>query len=135
MGLEAFPDLKIEIDATVGGALTDISVYVTEIGSYTVEQIVEELTSAGDDTDRWASTGIEQKGEITLKGPYDDQSNSLVALTKNNEGEVRTLKLTFDNSAADTRQVECIIRTTDRAPTRGAFHGYTVTLRPTGAVT
>ena len=135
MGLEAFPDLKIEIDDAVAGSLVDISAYVTEIGSYTVEKIVEEITAAGDDSDRWASTGIEQKSEITLKGPYDDQANSLVLLTKNKEGEVRTLKLTFDNSAADTRQVECIIRTTDRAPTRGAFHGYTVTLRPTGAVT
>ena len=135
MPLEGFPDLKIEIDDTVGGALKDISAYVTEIGNYTVEEILEELTSAGDSTDRWAATGIEQKSEITLKGPYDDQANSLVALTLDGEGELRTLKLTFDAAASDTRQVECLIKSTERAPTRGAFHGYAITLRPTGAVT
>ena len=52
MGLEAFPDLKIEIDDAVAGSLVDISAYVTEIGSYTVEKSVEEITAAGDDTDR-----------------------------------------------------------------------------------
>ncbi len=133
--LEGFPDLKIEIDASVGGALTDISAYVTEINGYTVEKILEELTSAGDATDRWASTGIEQKSEIVLTGPYDDQANSLVALTLDGEGEQRTLKLTFDALAADTRQVECLIRMTSRNPSRGAFHQYVLTLRPTGAVT
>ena len=135
MPLEAFPDLKIEIDASVGGALTDISAYVTAINGYTVEKILEELTSAGDDTDRWASTGIEQKSEITISGPYDDQANSLVAVTLDGEGGLRTLKLTFDDAAADTRQVECLIKSTNRAPSRGAFHQYEIVLRPTGAVT
>ena len=135
MPLEGFPDLKIEIDASVGGALVDISAYVTEINSYTVEQILEELTSAGDATDRWDAVGFEQKSEITLSGPYDDQANSLVTLTLDKEGELRTFKLTFDTGASDTRQVECLIKSTERAPSRGAFHKYTIVLRPTGAVT
>lgn len=135
MPLEGFPDLKIEIDNTVAGALTDISAYVTTINGYTVEQILEELSSAGDATDRWAAVGFEQKSEIVLAGPYDDQANSLVALTLDGEGEVRTLKLTFDVAAADTREVETIIRQTSRNPSRGAFHQYELTLRPTGAVT
>ena len=135
MPLEGFPDLKIELDASVGGALTDISAYVTEINGYTVEQILEELSAAGDATDRWAAVGFEQKSEIVLSGPYDDQANSLVAITLDGEGELRTLKLTFDAAATDTRQVECLIRIIDRAPSSGAFHKYTLTLRPTGAVT
>ena len=135
MPLEGFPDLKIELDDTVGGSLTDISAYVTEIGDYTVEQLLEELSSAGDASDRWAAVGFEQKSEITLSGPYDDQADSLVAITKNAEGELRTLKLTFDAGVADTRQVECLIKSTSRAPSRGAFHKYTIVLRPTGAVT
>ena len=135
MPLEGFPDLKIELDASVGGALTDISAYVTEINGYTVEQILEELSAAGDATDRWAAVGFEQKSEIVLSGPYDDQANSLVAITLDGEGGLRTLKLTFDAAASDTRQVECLIRSTERAPSRGAFHKYTLTLRPTGAVT
>jgi hypothetical protein len=136
MALQGFPALKIEIDASVGGALTDISAYVTEINGYTVEQVLEELTAAGDASDRWGVVGFEQKSEIVLTGPYDDQANSLVNLTLNKEGELRSFKLTFDDpGASDTREVECLIRTTERAPSRGALHKYTVTLRPTGAVT
>ena len=70
-----------------------------------------------------------------LSGPYDDQSNSLVQLTLDGEGELRSLKLTFDMAtASDTREVECLIRTTERAPSRGAFTKYEIVLRPTGAV-
>ena len=134
MPLSAYPDLKIELD-TSGDVLTDISAYVTEINGYTVEQILEEITGAGDASDRWAKVGFEQKSEITLAGPMDDQANSLFAITKNGEGDTRTLKLTFDAAAADTRQVETIIRTADRNPSRGAFTKYMVTLRPTGAIT
>ena len=134
MGLEGFPDLKIELD-NASDVLKDISAFVTEINGYTVEQILEELTAAGDATDRWAAVGFEQKSEIVLSGPYDDQADSLVTITLDGEGNTRTLKLTFDAGASDTRQVETIIRTIERAPSRGAFHKYTVTLRPTGAVT
>ena len=133
MGLEGFPDLKIELD-NASDALKDISAYVTEINGYSVEQILEELSSAGDATDRWGVVGFEQKSEITLAGPYDDQTDSLVAITLDGEGSTRTLKLTFDAGVSDTRQVECIIRTSGRAPSRGAFTKYEVVLRPTGAV-
>ena len=134
MGLEGFPDLKVELDNN-SDALKDISAFVTEIGPYTVEELLEELSSAGDATDRWAAVGFEQKSEITISGPYDDQADGLVAITLDGEGDTRTLKLTFDAGATDTRQVETIIKSTSRAPSRGTFHKYTVTLRPTGAVT
>ena len=134
MGLEGFPDLTIELD-NAGDQLKDISAYVTEINGYSVEQILEELSSAGDATDRWAAVGFEQKAEITLAGPYDDQADSLVAITLDGEGITRTLKLTFDAGTTDVRQVECIIRTSGRNPSRGAFTKYELVLRPTGAVT
>ena len=133
MGLEGFPDLKIELD-NASDALKDISAYVTEINGYSIEQILEELSAAGDATDRWGVVGFEQKSEITLSGPYDDQTDSLVKITLDGEGSTRTLKLTFDDGATDTRQVECIIRTSGRAPSRGAFTKYEIVLRPTGAV-
>lgn len=135
MALFGFPKLKIELD-NVGSAAQDISAYVTTINGYTVEQILEELSAAGDATDRWAAVGFEQKSEIVLAGPYDDTANKLVAITKDVEGSTRTFKLTFDvGTDADTRQVEAIIRTTSRNPARAAFTQYEVTLRPTGAVT
>ena len=134
MGLEGFPDLKVELDNN-SDALKDISAFVTEIGPYTVEELLEELSSAGDATDRWAAVGFEQKSEITISGPYDDQADGLVAITLDGEGDTRTLKLTFDAGVSDTRQVECIIKSTSRAPSRGAFHKYTIVLQPTGAIT
>ena len=95
MGLEGYPDLKIELD-NASDPLKDISAYVTEINGYTVEQILEELSAAGDATDRWAAVGFEQKSEITLAGPYDDQADSLVNISLDGEGSSRTLKLTSD---------------------------------------
>lgn len=136
MALFGYPALKIEFDDAVGGGLQIISQYVTAINGYMVEQILEETTGAGVASDTWAAVGFEQKQEITLSGPYDDTGNGLVNLTLNKEGELRTLKLTFDMvGATDTREVETLIRTTSRNPSRGAFHQYEVVLRPTGAVT
>ncbi len=136
MTLRGYPALKIEIEPSVGdGGVDNISPYVTEINGYSVEQVLEEISAAGDSSDRWAAVGFEQKSEIVLSGPYDDQATSLVALTLDGEGELRSLKLTFDMAtASDTREVDCLIRTTERAPSRGAFTKYTITLRPTGAV-
>ena len=99
MPLEGFPDLKIEFDTAVP-VLTNISAYVTEMNGYTIEQVLEELTSAGDATDRWAAVGFQQKSEITLAGPYDDTAGGLVALTIGQEGATRTLQITFDLGAA-----------------------------------
>lgn len=135
MALRSFPDLKIELDASEGGALTDISAYVTEIGDWDLESLVEELTAAGDAVDRWAAIGFTQKSEITLAGPYDDQASSLVAICLGGQGETRTLQLTFDGAtASDVETVECIISKVKRSMSKGQFHNFEVTLRPTGAI-
>ena len=138
MALFGYPDLKIELDTTESGSLGDMSAYVTEISGWSVEAILEEITGAGDSADRWAKVGIIKKGEITLTGPYDDTSDKLVHATKDDSdlGETRTLKLTFDGATvADVKIVECIIMKVDRNPSRDALHQYSVTLRPTGAIT
>ena len=100
MALKGFPALKVQLDITAGGALQDISAYVTEINGFTVEQVLEEISAAGDASDRWAAVGFEQKQEITLAGPYDDAATGLFGITKNGEGETRTLELTFDLAGA-----------------------------------
>ncbi len=134
MGLEGFPDLTILLD-NAASAPKNVSAYVTEINGYSIEQVLEELSSAGDVSDRWGVVGFEQKSEITLSGPYDDVGNGLVDITLDGEGSTRELKLTFDDGATDIRQVDCLIRSTGRVPGRGAFTKYEVVLRPTGAVT
>jgi len=134
MTLRGFPALKIEIDASVGGALTDISAYVTAINGLSVNAVLEEISAAGDSTDRWGAVGFTNRDTVVISGPYDDQANSLVALTLDGEGEQRSLQLTFDDpTASDVKTVEALIEKTARNPSRGAFHQYEVTLRLTGA--
>lgn len=133
-----FPDLKIELDDAAGGSLKDISDFVTEISGWSKESIVEEITAAGDAVDRWAAVGIVKKGEIVLTGPYVDTVDGLVDITKvgSDLGQLRTLAMTFDGAtAADVETVEVIIQKVDRNPSRDSLHNFSVTLRPTGAVT
>lgn len=135
MALFGFPDLKIELDIAVGGALGDISAYVTTIGGWSREALLEEITAAGDNDDRWASVGLLQKSTIPLTGPYNDAAGGLVAITKGGEGGQRTLQLTFDGAtAADVEQCETLINKVERNPSKGTLHAYIVTLRPTGAI-
>lgn len=136
MTVFGWPNLKIELDVSEGGALGDMSAYVTELGGWSKEAIVEEITGAGASVDSWAAVGITKKAEIVLTGPYDDIATKLVAVTKAGLGETRTLQLTFDvGTAADVEIVETIITKIERNATRDALHQYSVTLRPTGAIT
>lgn len=133
-----FPDLKIELDVSSGGALGDLTLFVTEISDRSIEAILEEITSAGDSVDRWAAVGITKKGEITLTGPYDNTTDKLVLITNQagDVGETRTLKLTYDGAtAADVLIVETIIKSTGHNASRDALHAYSVVLQPTGAIT
>ena len=137
MAVFGFPDLKIEMDTTSGGSLGDISGYVTEISGWSKEAIVQERTAAGDSDDKWDKVGITRKSEIVLTGPYDNTTDKLVDITKvaSDLGETRTLQLTFDGAtAADVETVECIIMKVERNAQRDQLHNYSVTLRPTGAV-
>lgn len=133
----SYPELKIELDQSDGGALTDVSKYVTEINGWTKERLLEELTGAGEATDRWGDVAFLQKSEVVLTGPYDDTALSLVAITRGwSTGAERSLRLTFDvGVAADVQNVECLLSKVERKPSRGKMTQWVVTLRPTGAIT
>ncbi len=134
MGKESYVDLKIELDDSQGAA-KDISKYVTSLNGWNVERLLEEVTGAGESTDRWGAIGFLQKSEVELTGPYDDTADGLVAITKGwNDDSERTLTITFDGAEADSATVECLLNRIQRNPARGAFHTYVVTLRPTGSV-
>ena len=132
----AFPDLKIELDNS-GGSLQDISAYVKTINGWNKERIVEEITGAGDNDDRWAGIGFLQKNEVELAGEYDNTTDGLLDIAKNwSDDSLRTLQLTFDGATAlDVEVVECLLARVQRNPSRGAFTQVVVTLRPTGAIT
>ena len=82
MAVFGFPDLKIELDISSGGALGDISAYVTEISGWSKEAILQEITAAGDSDDKWSKVGITRKSEIVLTGPYDNTTDKLVDISK-----------------------------------------------------
>ena len=135
MALKGFPNLKIEIDGEVP-ALNDVSVYVTAINGWTKEQILEELTSAGDSDERWGVVGLDRVEPITLTGPYDNTASGFYDSVKITWTTARTLKLTFDMAgAADVQQVETYIRSVSVKPERGKLHAVECVLQPTGAVT
>lgn len=133
--LFGFPSLKVELDVSEGGALGDQSAYVQSINGWTVEAILEEITAASDTADRWAAVGITKKSPVVIESMYDNTASKMVAITKANIGETRTLQLTFDGAtAADVIAVETIIQKIERLPARNQFTRYRVTLQPTGAI-
>jgi len=135
MAIWGFPALKIELDDEVP-ALNDISAYVTTINGWTKEQILEELTAAGDDDERWGVVGLNKVQQITLTGPYDDTADGFYDSVSTVITDIRTIKFTFDMpGAADVQQVETYIVSLSVNPARGALHAVVCVLQPTGAVT
>jgi hypothetical protein len=124
-----FPDLQIQIDN--GAALKDISAYVTAINGVDLEQVLEELTSAGDDFPRWAEVGFSQGSDITLSGPYDDVANG-PDLLKVGTGQ-KTLTVTI--GGANSWSAEVIRKSFKWTMARGELTGYEAVVTPTGTIT
>jgi len=134
MAFAGYPALKIELDDEVP-ALKDISTYVTSVNGWTKAQILEEVTGAGDDDERWACVGLGKVEPIILTGPYENTADGLWDVTAITWTEARTLQFTFDMpGAADVQQVETYIQDVSINPERGKLHAVQVTLQPTGAV-
>jgi hypothetical protein len=123
-------NFKVEFDATDGGALTDISQYVTEINEVTVERLTEESDAFGDSWREHLMTGIRTLGDITITGFYEDAT--VDAIFTGTHAVTRSLKLTWGGTK--TTAVETWIASYTRTASRGALTKYSATLRPTGAV-
>ena len=132
----SYTALTIELDDD-GGSPQDISQYVTQINGWNVERLLEDVTGAGDDTDRWTALGFQQKNPVMLTGPYNDAADGLVDIVNQwTDDTERTLTLTFDSpTAADVVNVECLLNRVQRNPARGRLTEFIVTLRPTGPIT
>lgn len=126
-------DLKIEVDNS-GGTPVDISAYVTTVGGFTVEAILEDSTVFSAIWATQAATGNKQVPDVTLTGFYDDTaSTGPNALFAGAEGDTRTLKFTWGGTK--TSSVEAIIKSYARNPQVKTLTKFTVVLTPTGAVT
>ena len=132
MATYGFPDLKIELD-DVASAAKDISAYVTSINGANIETILQEITAAGDDQERWVDVVFQRMEEIVLAGPHDDTADGLWSITRDALGNQRTLLITIGGSV--TIGCEVLIRTNNLGFTVKAKDEYSVTLQPTGAIT
>lgn len=132
MSIFGYPDLVISLDDETP-ALKDISAFVTEFSGWNLEQVLEEITAAGDADDRHAPVGLTVKEAVTLAGPFDDVADGLFDVCETTPGAIRTLQLKFDGSTAIN--VECYIKNRNRRAARGGLQMYEVVLQPTGAIT
>lgn len=130
--------LKVEIDSTEGGSLSDVSQYVLDINGVEVEAVLTESHAFGDSWFEFLATGMRRMNPITLGGFYDDTSSTgpdaiFGAVQDSPADGTRTLKITWGGSK--TTSVETFIQKYTRRPVRGDLTRFEVTLQPTGAVT
>lgn len=126
-------DFTIEVDDDEGGTLTDISAYVDEYSGFEIQALTEESHAFGDSWVEHLYSGVRMAGDVTFTGFYDDVASGPNAIFAGQEGETRTLKLTWGSTKTST--VETIVQQFTRTPNRGGSTRWSVTLRPTGAVT
>ncbi len=127
-----FGDLKIEVDNS-GGSPTDMSTFIKTVNGFSIEALLEEITSAGDADERWAKVGVSRASEIVFGGDFDDEAATGPDAIFNSLGDTRTVKFTYGGTK--TSEVEAIIKRYDRSPTKGELTNFEVALQPTGAVT
>lgn len=130
--------LVIEVDSTEGGSLSDISQYVLSVNGVEVEAVMEESHTFGDSWFESLATGLRKMNDVELEGFYDDTATTgpnaiFVGVQDSPADGTRTLKFTW--GGAKTTTVEVFIAKYKRTATRGQLTRYSVTLRPTGAVT
>jgi hypothetical protein len=133
MAVYGFDDLILEIDGAVGGSLTALTTYCTEVSAFGIEAILEDSHTAGDSWMEKLFTGLKSASEFTVKGFYDDTATTGPDAMLINVGEVLSFKFTW--GGGKTSAFECINRVYTREPARGAITKYTCTIAPTGAVT
>ena len=126
--------VKVEFDNS-GGALTDMSAYVTEIDGFDIEAALEDTTAMGDANITQAATGFKVNNDINLGGFYDDTAATGPDAIFNAPGNTttRTLKVTWGGTKSTA--VETVIKKYQRIPSTGKLTRYKVVLAPSGSVT
>lgn len=126
-------DMKIEFDATVGGALQDVTAVVMGFNGIEIEAILQEMTALGKSFAEWLYTGIQKAGSVVMDVLYDDTASTGSNAVFNKPGEQRTLKVTWGGTK--TTSVETLIQKVARVPKANNMTMMNVTLQPTGTIT
>lgn len=132
-------DIVVDMDSTAGTTV-NITQSVLEINGVDVEAMLEESHTMGDSWVEQLYTGLRKANEITLKGFFDDDSDTGTDFmwndpgnTKTSGGGTRTLKILFGGTKSFSTEVW--IKNFRRLPSRGALTKAEVVLAPTGTVT
>jgi hypothetical protein len=117
---------------------TAITQHVQEINGVDIESLMEESHSFGDTWFESLATGMKKGSDVVLSGLYDDTAttgpDALFVTTAAGPSTAGTaLVITYGGSKTTTYSV--FIVKYSRMLSRGKLHRYSVTLRPTGAIT
>ena len=125
---------KIEYD-NASGTPTDISADIIGEFNFQRNDVLEEVTAAGDDDDQHARVGLKTKEPLVLTCLYDDGAASAAQLFLGAYGTstTRTFKVTW--TTGETSSVETLVADIRRTARKGELSKLVCTLRGTGAVT
>lgn len=124
-------NIKIEIDASVGGALQDITASVLEIGGVKVSAGTVESTPFGVSFPEHLATGMKTYADIPLKFFYEDTASTGMHAVFSPMG-VRSFKVTYGGGKYTSCEV--LITDYERAPKVGDVTRCSAVLKPTGTV-
>jgi hypothetical protein len=133
MATYGFDDLTLQIDSIVGGSLTSLNAYVTEVDAFEIEASLEDGHTAGDSWVERLFTGLKDAKEFSITGFYDDTASTGPNAMLIGIGDIRSFQFTW--GAAKTSAFECVIQKYARSPKKGELTKFKATLAPTGAVT
>lgn len=139
-------NIRIQFDRSDATTLTNMSSYITEFNGINIEAMLQESHTFGDSWVEKLFAGLNQIGDVTLKGFYDDTATTGPNAIFNDVGNVattgtglRTLEITWDSVAqaagSRTFTVETIIKAYNRLPSRGGLTMFEAVLTCTGAPT
>jgi len=133
MARYGFGTLVISVDDS-GGTPVDLSTYITSINGFEKEALLEEITSAGDDDQRWGVVGVSKVAPIVISGPFDDTASTGPHAVLNAIGNTTTRTFTITIGGSVVFNVETIINKYVVTPNRNGLTMFEATLQPTGAV-
>lgn len=126
-------DVIVEVDATAGGALVNITAFVDQVNDLDREAITTEKTPYGATWPQHLYTGIRELKPLVIGGTYNSGASPAPnAVFCDKEGETRTVKVTLGGTKTVT--AEMIIKRYKRMVKVKENTRWEVELLPTGAV-
>ena len=123
------PALTITIEDNSSTA-QDLTEYIDEIGDVSIEAMIQEGHTFGDDWVKQLFTGVKNGGEVTVGGFYDDTADGPDAVLGGaNIGDTREVVITWGGTKTST--FNAVIKSYTRSPSRGELTRFSCVLAVT----